>query len=326
MSRYSTALLESNSFKKGNAIRFPSPAKLNLFLYINGKRPDGYHELQTLFQFLDYGDWLEISLRDDEQIIVTPEIPDLPVEQNLIYRAAKALQQKAQEQTSPNLVKSAVKFGATIHLEKVLPMGGGVGGGSSNAATALVALNYLWNTQFSTEELIEIGVKLGADVPIFIAGHSALAEGVGEKISPCEPEEKWYLVLKPDVSISTARVFSDPNLTRNTPKKPISQLFSEKYANDCEKVVRNHYSKVEDLLSWLVKYAPARLTGTGACVFAEFDSEQKAQAVFDLKPTDFTGFVAKGCNISPLHQWLNILKQQNIHSISIMTNSEVQNA
>ncbi|WP_439291067.1 4-(cytidine 5'-diphospho)-2-C-methyl-D-erythritol kinase [Lonepinella koalarum] len=297
---FSTALSDLSTIQQGNHIRFPSPAKLNLFLYINNKRPDGYHELQTLFQFLDYGDWLNISLRDDDQIQLTPDIPNLNKQDNLIYRAATALQQYTDCQC-----------GANIHLDKILPLGGGVGGGSSNAATTLVALNYLWKTGLTEQQLIEIGVKLGADVSIFIDGRAAVAEGIGEKITHCQPQQKWYLVLKPELAISTAKIFADVNLTRNTPKKPISQLLTDEYRNDCEKIVRNHYPIIDELLSWLLQYAPARLTGTGACVFAEFDSEQDAQAIYQLKPTNFSGFVAKGCNTSPLAILLNQLKRQN---------------
>ena len=294
---FSTAL--STSLGKPN--RFPSPAKLNLFLYINGKLPNGYHELQTLFQFLDFGDWLTIDIRQDKQIHITPEIPGLPLEQNLIYRAATLLQEK-----------TGCTLGATIHLDKILPMGGGIGGGSSNAATTLLALNYLWQTNLSIDELAEIGLKLGADVPIFVHGQAAFAEGVGEQITYCEAPEKWYLVLKPNVSISTAVVFSDPDLPRNTPKKPLQQLLQEKYANDCEKVVRDHYSEVEELLNWLVEYAPARLTGTGACVFAEFNDEQSAQLVLQAKPKNCFGFVAKGLNLSPLHAMLQRTNVENL--------------
>ena len=289
-----TALSDPTSFKSGNIWRFPSPAKLNLFLYINNKRADGYHELQTLFQFLDYGDWLEISLRDDGEIHLSPEIPNLKTEDNLIYRAAKALQGKTH-----------CPLGANIHLDKILPMGGGVGGGSSNAATALVALNYLWHTQLSLAELAKLGVQLGADVPIFVHGNASIAEGVGEIFHDCAPAEKWYVVLKPEVSISTAVVFSHPDLPRDTSKKTIEQLLSSDFSNDCEKVVRNCYPEVEETLGWLLKYAPSRLTGTGACVFAEFDDEQAARSVFAMKPDHVSGFVAKGCNRSPLHQWLN---------------------
>ena len=301
--QFSTALCQNTTQSNGKPLRFPSPAKLNLFLYINGKLPNGYHELQTLFQFLDFGDWLEMSIREeDNQILLTPEIPNLKTEDNLIYRAAKLLQEKAN-----------IQFGANIHLDKILPMGGGVGGGSSNAATALVALNYLWQANLSIDELAKLGLTLGADVPIFVHGHAASAEGVGEKITYCEPPEKWFVVLKPDDSISTAVIFQDPNLPRNTPKKSLEQLLSKPYVNDCEKVVVNHYSNVEKALNWLLQYAPARLTGTGACVFAEFDHEAEAQAVFRQKPEAFFGFVAKGLNVSPLHAMLKQLSSTYTH-------------
>ena len=301
--QFSTALCQNTTQSNGKPLRFPSPAKLNLFLYINGKLPNGYHELQTLFQFLDFGDWLEISIREeDNQILLTPEIPNLKTEDNLIYRAAKLLQEKAN-----------IQLGANIHLDKILPMGSGVGGGSSNAATALVALNYLWQANLSIDELAKLGLTLGADVPIFVHGHAAFAEGVGEKITYCEPAEKWFVVLKPDDSISTAVIFRDPNLPRNTPKKSLEQLLSEPYVNDCEKVVINHYSNVEKALNWLLQYAPARLTGTGACVFAEFDHEAEAQAVFRQKPEEFFGFIAKGLNVSPLHAMLKQLSPIHTH-------------
>lgn len=285
--------------------RFPSPAKLNLFLYINGKLPNGYHELQTLFQFLDFGDWLEIDIRkQDDQILITPEISGLKTEDNLIYRAAKLLQKHTQ-----------IKQGANIHLDKILPMGGGVGGGSSNAGTALVALNVLWKANLPVHELAKIGLTLGADVPIFVHGHAAFAEGVGEKITYCEPKEKWFVVLKPACSISTALIFNAPDLVRNTPKRTLKTLLNSPYENDCEKVVRNHYAGVEKALNWLLEYAPARLTGTGACVFAEFDREIDAQACFQQKPAELSGFVAKGLNVSPLHQMLKRYYLPNLSTI-----------
>ncbi len=286
-------------FGASEVFTFPCPAKLNLFLYINGRREDGYHELQTLFQFLDFGDDLSISLREDGKIQLTPAMPDIPLESNLIYRAAKLLQQKTQ-----------TKFGANLHLNKRLPMGGGVGGGSSDAATTLVALNLLWQTGLSLEELAQLGLQLGADVPIFVHGKSAFAEGVGEKLQFCEPLEKWYVVLKPKVSISTAVVFQHPDLPRNTPKRSMIECLSRDYENDCEKIVKNHYSEVEEMLNWLIQYAPARLTGTGACVFAEFDTQKSAELVFQTKPKSYDGFVAQGQNLSPLHQLINQLKQQ----------------
>lgn len=274
---------------------FPSPAKLNLFLYITNKRADGYHELQTLFQFLDFGDEIDIEITQDPIITLLNQIEGVPTEQNLIYRAAKLLQDQ-----------TACKLGANISITKRLPMGGGVGGGSSNAATVLVALNHLWQTGISLTQLAEMGLSLGADVPIFVRGMSAFAEGVGEKLTPCQPAEKWYVVLKPDEAISTALIFKHPDLPRNTPKRTLDQLLHSPWENDCEKVVRDHYSKVDDLLNWLVQYAPSRLTGTGACVFAEFDREEDARHVFAMKPADVEGFVAQGRNISPLHQTLNL--------------------
>lgn len=285
--RFSTALNQHG--------RFPSPAKLNLFLYINGKRPDGYHELQTLFQFVDFGDWLEIQPRTDNQILLKSNESALVNKNNLIYRAAHLLQQYTK-----------CGQGAEIFLDKILPMGGGVGGGSSNAATTLVVLNQLWQTGLSLTELAQLGLQLGADVPIFVQGKAAFAEGIGEKLTFCEPTEKYYVVLKPNVSIATARIFADTNLPRNTTKKSLHQCLNHKYKNDCEKIVLDHYPEVEELHRWLLQYAPARLTGTGACIFAEFENEQTAQAVFQAKPPHFWGFVAKGLNQSPLHQYLNL--------------------
>ncbi len=300
--RFSIALSQHDALQSG---RFPCPAKLNLFLYINGRLNNGYHELQTLFQFLDFGDWLTVHPRTDDKICLTPEIAQVKTEDNLIYRAAKLLQQKTK-----------CRLGADIRLDKILPMGGGLGGGSSNAATTLLVLNALWQTGLSLSELSTIGLQLGADVPVFIHGHAAFAEGVGEKMTPCEPQEKWYLVLKPSVSISTAAIFGHPDLIRNTPKKMLDQLLNEKYTNDCEKVVKNQYPDVEKALRWLLQYAPARLTGTGACVFAEFDDENSAKALLRRKPDAYFGFVAKGLNFSPLHQ---MLKNSSISHLQFNT-------
>lgn len=275
---------------------FPSPAKLNLFLYITGKRADGYHDLQTLFQFLDFGDEIQIEPTAQNEIVLLNAVDGVPTELNLIYRAAKLLQEK-----------TACSQGAKIAVNKKLPMGAGLGGGSSNAATVLVALNQLWQTNLSLEILAEIGLSLGADVPIFVRGFAAFAEGVGEQLTPCQPDEKWYLVLKPDVSISTGAIFTHPALPRNTPKRTMNELLSSTWANDCEKIVKDLYPKVDECLSWLIEYAPARLTGTGACVFAEFSRKDAALAALNDKPADYFGFVAQGQNISPLHKMLNLL-------------------
>lgn len=290
-------MVENNSFLN-RSFSFPCPAKLNLFLYINGRREDGYHELQTLFQFLDFSDQLTVTINNSGNITLENQLDNVVLEDNLIFRAAKLLQQYTQ-----------TSLGASLSIEKKLPMGGGVGGGSSDAATTLVALNYLWQTNLSLSQLAELGLKLGADVPIFVHGKAAFAEGVGEKISYCEPDEKYYVVLKPNVAISTAKIFQDPKLPRNTPKRSLSQLLADDYTNDCEKVVRDHYPEVEQAIQWLVQYAPTRLTGTGACIFAEFDSQDAAIAVYQQRPTHLSGFVAKGVNRSPLYLALEDMQQ-----------------
>ncbi|WED22506.1 4-(cytidine 5'-diphospho)-2-C-methyl-D-erythritol kinase [Vibrio sp. JC009] len=282
---------------------WPSPAKLNLFLYITGRRENGYHDLQTLFQFLDHGDELTIQATEGGEINISPEIEGLKKEDNLIWKAAKALQEKA-----------GCHYGAEIRLNKILPMGGGIGGGSSNAATALVALNYLWQTNLSEDELAEIGLKLGADVPVFVRGFSAFAEGVGEKLEKVSPEEKWYLVVRPDVAISTAEIFNHPDLTRNTPKRTSNKLLTGSYENDCEKIVRLTYPEVDKQLSWLLQYAPSRLTGTGSCVFAEFSSKKEAENIRAKLSDNVSAFVAQGKNISPLIQRLSEYKSDNIRS------------
>lgn len=275
------------------ATRWPSPAKLNLFLYITGQRDNGYHELQTLFQFLDFGDELTITANLSGKITLTPNLPGVSLADNLIWKAANALQ----KQTN-------CSFGADIQLTKVLPMGGGIGGGSSNAATVLVALNYLWQTHLSDAELAEIGLHLGADVPVFVHGFAAFAEGVGEKLTQTEPDEKVYLVIRPNVSIATKDIFSHPQLIRNTPKRELATLLELPYENDCEKIVRMLYPEVDKQLSWLLQYAPSRLTGTGSCVFAEFSSKKEAESVLAKLPDTVSAFVALGRNISPLKETL----------------------
>ena len=276
-----------------NTTVWPSPAKLNLFLYITGQRDNGYHDLQTLFQFLDYGDELTITANNTGEITIEPELPGVPTKDNLIYRAADALR-----------TKKNCTYGAHIKLNKKLPMGGGIGGGSSNAATTLIALNHLWQTKVSQDELAQIGLALGADVPVFTQGFAAFAEGVGEKLAKAQPEEKYYLVVRPGVSIATAEIFSHPKLHRNSPKRDLDTLLSSPYENDCEKVVRMLYPEVDKQLSWLLQYAPSRLTGTGSCVFAEFSSQNEANKVLELLPDNVSAFVARGKNISPLYETL----------------------
>lgn len=279
--------------------QWPSPAKLNLFLYITGRRADGYHTLQTLFQFLDYGDTISIAPRSDGEIRLLTPVDGVAYEDNLIVRAARLLMKTAAQRGS--LPSGS---GADIGIEKRLPMGGGLGGGSSNAATVLVALNQLWQCGLSLDELAALGIQLGADVPVFVRGQAAFAEGVGEILTPVNPAEKWYLVAHPGVSIPTPVIFNDPDLPRNTPKRSIETLLNCEFSNDCEVIARKRFREVDAALSWLLEYAPSRLTGTGACIFAEFDTESRARQVLEQAPEWLEGFVAKGVNLSSLHRAL----------------------
>jgi 4-diphosphocytidyl-2-C-methyl-D-erythritol kinase len=280
---------------------WPAPAKLNLFLHITGRRSDGYHELQTAFQFLDYGDSLQFDVTEDTRLQLTTSMAGVSDENNLILRAARLLQQYA-----------GVQKGALISVQKRLPMGGGLGGGSSNAATTLVALNELWQCRLTEPELAQIGLKLGADVPVFIAGHAAWAEGVGEKLTPISPTEPWFAVIVPDCQVSTAEIFSSSELTRDCEPITISRFLSGEGRNVCEAVVRKHYPAVANALNWLAKYATPRMTGTGACVFADFDNQAQAQKVVDNLPSNWQGFVAKGCNRSPLTTFALTSKKSDV--------------
>ena len=269
---------------------WPAPAKINLFLHVTGRKPDGYHLLQTVFQFLDYCDQLQFTLRDDEEISRIGNYSGIPPEQDLVVRAASALRQSVDKKLP----------GVAIQVNKSLPMGGGLGGGSSNAATTLVALNTLWGLHLTENELADIGLALGADVPVFVRGRAAWAEGVGEQLTPVQPPENWYLVIRPDCHVSTAEVFNAPDLTRNTPAITIRDFLAGAGTNDCEAVVRKCYPEVATALDWLGQRADARMTGTGACIFAAFAAETGAQAVLGQLPAGWQGFVARGKNRSPL--------------------------
>ncbi|MFC4280126.1 4-(cytidine 5'-diphospho)-2-C-methyl-D-erythritol kinase [Thalassotalea piscium] len=273
---------------------FPSPAKLNLFLHIVGRREDGYHELETLFQFLDYGDLIEISTTtsSNEINLLTP-IAGVSNHDNLMVKAAILLQ---------NYTNCSA--GAYLKIKKILPMGGGLGGGSSNAATVLLALNVLWKLNLSIQTLSKLGLSLGADVPIFINGYAALARGVGEQLSAVYPKEYWYLVTKPDVHISTATIFNDKNLPRNSPRLTSNDVEIESCRNDCETLVINRYPEVAKLLTWLVEYAPSRMTGTGACIFSRFTTRKEALLIQSKLPQGIESFVAQGINQSNLHSTL----------------------
>ncbi|RMG32773.1 MAG: 4-(cytidine 5'-diphospho)-2-C-methyl-D-erythritol kinase [Gammaproteobacteria bacterium] len=268
---------------------WPAPAKLNLMLRVTGRRPDGYHTLQTVFQFVGLVDELAFRPRPDGRIERVEVLQDVRSEEDLTLRAARLLQRA-----------TGVTQGVDIRLRKRIPMGGGLGGGSSDAATTLVALDRLWGCGLGEERLAELGLTLGADVPVFVRGRAAWAEGVGECIEPIELDQPWYLVIAPACHVSTAAVFAAPELTRDSSAITIRAFVAGDHRNDCLPVVRERYPEVAQALEWLGKYSEARLTGTGACVFAEFADKQAAQAVQARLPDGWRGWVVRGMNRSPL--------------------------
>ncbi|MGF1525667.1 MAG: 4-(cytidine 5'-diphospho)-2-C-methyl-D-erythritol kinase [Candidatus Competibacterales bacterium] len=273
---------------------WPAPAKLNLLLRITGRRADGYHELQTVFQFLDKGDWLRFIPRTDGRITRRGQVPGVPPEADLTVRAAEALAALA-----PRCQ------GVTIELHKRLPLGGGLGGGSSDAATVLVVLNRLWQVGLDTHALAAVGLTLGADVPVFVRGRAAWGEGVGERLTPLDDLARpWYLVLAPAVAVSTKAVFQDPQLPRHSPSLDPAAFRRGVRGNDCEAVVYRQYPAIAAAARWLENFAPARLTGTGCCVFAPFEDPLAAAAALAQKPQGLEGFIARGENRSPLHRRL----------------------
>lgn len=276
---------------------FPAPAKLNLFLHVVGRRPDGYHLLQSLFCLIDRGDTLRFALREDGRIQRGAALAGVSEEKDLCLRAARLLQEA-----------SGCKRGVEIALEKHLPMGGGLGGGSSDAATVLLALNRLWDLNWPRERLQALGLRLGADVPFFIFGRSAFVEGVGEIFLPVDLPPAFYLVIEPPVSVPTGEIFAAPNLTRDSKAIKMADfsagwgadwagLFGQ---NDLEPVVCERYPEVARALAWLRQHAEARMTGSGACVFAPFAAEQDARAVLAQLPEDMIGWVARGLDEHPL--------------------------
>lgn len=267
-----------------------APAKLNLMLHIVGRRPDGYHELQTVFQIIDLCDRIRLTVREDGGIARPKGPAGVPESDDLVVRAARALQ-----------AASGTRLGADIEVSKVIPMGGGMGGGSSDAATTLVGLNQMWGIGFSSEQIAAIGVKLGADVPVFVHGRSAWAEGVGERLAPVDVSgDSWFLVIYPGVHVPTAAVFQAPELTRNSPPTTMRGFLETGGRNDCEAVVRARFPAVAEALDWLARHAPARLTGTGSCVFAKFARAAEAERVAAQVPDEWRAFVARGLGASPL--------------------------
>ena len=278
-------------------LTLPAPAKLNLFLHITGRRANGYHELQTIFQLLDYGDTLQFSLRKEDPVIQLQCTLAIPLEQNLVWRAARLLQEK-----------TGIQQGALIRLSKTLPTGAGIGGGSSNAATTLVGLNHLWHTQLTIDELADLGTQLGADVAVFVRGHTAWGEGIGEILTAIELPESWYVVLIPDCPIATKDFFSHPQLPRQTPEITLTQYLSGQGHNDFEALARQLYPPVDQAFNCLSQFGTARLTGSGSCLFLSLTSQAEAQKVAQLIPPPWRGFITKGVNVSPLYEQLSHLE------------------
>lgn len=263
-----------------------SPAKLNLFLHITGRREDGYHDLQTLFQLLDWGDSLSFRANNSGKITLQGMDVNIPTAENLIYRAASLLQRG--------------DLGVDVAVRKRIPAGAGLGGGSSNAATTLLALNHLWQLGLAREELQALGATLGADVPVFVGGRTAWAEGIGEVLTPVNLQRRWYVIITPPCHVSTGQIFSHLQLTRNTSPIKMAAFFEGYSRNDCQELVRHLYPDVDASLSWLNRFGEARLTGTGASVFSGFGTESEAMAVLQQLPRQWTGVVARGLNQSPV--------------------------
>jgi 4-diphosphocytidyl-2-C-methyl-D-erythritol kinase len=278
---------------EADCLTCPAPAKLNLFLHVVGRRADGYHVLQTLFRFLDYGDRLSFKARPDGGIRRIGDVPGVSEEQDLALRAANLLQ-----------TASGTHLGADIVLDKRLPLGGGLGGGSSDAATVLIALNRLWELRWTRARLQDLALQLGADVPVFVFGRSAFAEGVGERLQAVTLSPAWYLVLIPPVAVSTTAVFAAPELTRNSDPIKIHGFSAGPGRNDLESVVCRRHAQVAQHLTWLRQFGQAAMTGSGASVFAAFETEQAAQDVFQRRPAGMRGFVARGLDHHPLWGWM----------------------
>jgi 4-diphosphocytidyl-2-C-methyl-D-erythritol kinase len=268
---------------------WPAPAKLNLFLQVTGRRPDGFHELQTVFQIIDLCDSLDFEVCDDGLVKRVAGNAAVAPEEDLVVRAARLLRRRG-----------AVEQGVRIAVHKRIPLQGGLGGGSSDAATTLVALNELWGTRLGIDELAALGLELGADVPVFVRGHSAWGEGVGEELVPIDLPQRWFAVIRPPVAVSTAAVFQAPELTRNSPKITIRGFLQAGGRNDCEPVVTARYPQVRQALDWLGQFGEARMTGTGSCVFASFVAQDEAARALCGMPGDWQGFVARGLADSPL--------------------------
>ncbi|MCX7627114.1 MAG: 4-(cytidine 5'-diphospho)-2-C-methyl-D-erythritol kinase [Methylophilaceae bacterium] len=273
---------------------YPAPAKLNLFLHVVGRRADGYHLLQSVFRLIDYGDTVHIAPRRDGIIRRIHEVPVIPEDKDLAIRAARLLQQA-----------TGCKLGADIAVDKRIPLGGGLGGGSSDAATVLLALNRLWDLNLSRRQLIELGLRLGADVPFFVFGRNAWVEGIGEILQTIALKPAYYAVLTPPVQVATPTVFAHPDLTRNTIPWKISDFLEGGGRNDLQPVVCRMHPQVAECLDWLSQFGEARMSGSGASVFVEFDDMETAEYVVTQRPAGVVGFAARGLDVHPLRDYAN---------------------
>ncbi len=276
--------------QKQNTLSLPAPAKLNLMLNVLDQRNDGYHNLQTVFQFIDFADQLHFTVLNDARIDLHTANLSIPDSDNLIFRAAQLLQKE-----------TGTRLGADIRLDKVLPLGGGLGGGSSNAATTLVALNKVWQTGLTQSELMTLSGRLGADVPVFIYGEAAYGTGIGDQLTPILLPEPWYVVIIPPAQVPTSKIFSHPQLTRNGQPITISDFLTHGGPNSCEAIVRQLYPDVAVALDWLSQFSSARMSGTGCAVFASFTDRSQAEKVVNQIPAAFKGVVVRGFNKSPLY-------------------------
>lgn len=273
----------------------PAPAKLNLFLHVTGRRPDGYHTLQTVFQLVDWSDTLHFERRDDGAVLRVTDVPGVPADSDLVVRAARALQ-----------AATGIRHGVEIALDKTLPMGGGIGGGSSDAATTLLALNRLWGLNLQREQLMQIGLSLGADVPFFVFGQNAFAEGIGEELTAVDLPDSWFVIVHPRQHVPTAAIFSDERLTRNSPISIIADFAActNKFGfgrNDLEAIATAKFGEVARALAWLKQFSPeARMTGSGACVYARYSDLHTAQQVLDRLPSEWDGRCVRSLSRHPL--------------------------
>ena len=287
----------------------PAPAKLNLFLHVTGRRPDGYHLLQSVFQLIDKSDTLDFDLRDDDRIVRVNDVPGVPAEQDLIVRALRALQAEFRRR------HGRLPPGIDVRIDKRLPMGGGLGGGSSDAATALMAANHLWQAGLGDAELMAIGLPLGADIPFFLFGETAFAEGVGEALQAVPGPDCWYVVIEPGVSVPTAAIFTAPDLTRNTKPVRIADFLGHQAEskdsagfgkNDLQDVAVRLFPPVAEAVEWLSGHGAARMTGSGACVFSAFSTEQEAEQVLKQVPAKWTAWKASSLTKHPMKSLLQI--------------------